>query len=123
MDIVSLEGMEFYAYHGCFAEEQKIGTYFLVDVALVTDVKQAARSDNLTDAIDYQKVYGLVKTEMQCPSHLLENVAERIAQSLLQYFTQMQEVRIKLAKRNPPIGGVVKQSSVSIIRKPESAFV
>ena len=35
MSQISIEGMEFFAYHGCFAEEQIIGTKFLVDLFLL----------------------------------------------------------------------------------------
>ena len=31
MAIVELENMSFYGFHGCFEEEQKIGTNFRVD--------------------------------------------------------------------------------------------
>ncbi|MGL4363765.1 MAG: dihydroneopterin aldolase [Bacteroidales bacterium] len=117
MDKISLEAMEFYAHHGCFSEEQKIGTYFLIDVVLTTDISKAAKSDNLADAIDYQKVYQFVQLEMQQTSHLLENVAERIATTLFNHFASVQEISIKVAKKNPPLGGKVQQSSVYITRK------
>ena len=48
--------MEFYAYHGCFAEEQIIGTRFLVDLYLDTDTKKAELSDELKDTVNYQEV-------------------------------------------------------------------
>ena len=41
MGIISLEGMDFFAYHGCFTEEQIIGTHFIVDLHLETDTSQA----------------------------------------------------------------------------------
>ena len=34
MSIISIEGMEFFAYHGCFTEEQIIGTKFRIDLFL-----------------------------------------------------------------------------------------
>jgi len=33
---IGLEGMEFFAYHGFYTEEQKIGTTFIVDVYIST---------------------------------------------------------------------------------------
>ena len=36
MSIISIEGMEFFAYHGCFKEEAIIGTKFRIDLFLKT---------------------------------------------------------------------------------------
>ena len=37
MAIISIENMEFYAYHGCFEEEQMIVTRFQVDLNMEVD--------------------------------------------------------------------------------------
>ena len=41
MSQIFLEGLEFYAYHGCFSEEQVIGTWFNVDAVLWGDFEKA----------------------------------------------------------------------------------
>ena len=46
--------MEFFAYHGCFDEEQVIGTKFLVDLYLETETKEAELTDDLSKTINYQ---------------------------------------------------------------------
>ncbi len=116
MDIISLEGMEFYAHHGCFAEEQKIGTRFTVDVHVAADLSRAAASDLLTDTLNYQEVYNIVRVEMERPSHLLEHVAGRIAAALTQKMEEVAQVTVKVSKLNPPLGGQVQASSVSLTR-------
>jgi dihydroneopterin aldolase len=57
MSRIALEQMEFWAYHGCFTEEQVIGTRFMIDLYLETDTSKAELSDNLNDTINYQSVY------------------------------------------------------------------
>ena len=47
MSIISIEGMEFFAYHGCFSEEQVIGTKFRIDLFLEVDTSTAEKSDQL----------------------------------------------------------------------------
>ena len=47
MGVIEIEGMEFYAYHGHYAEEQIVGNRFILDVTLITDCEKAAESDNL----------------------------------------------------------------------------
>ena len=78
MSWISIEGMEFHSYHGCFKEERVIGTRFIVDLWFEADTTAAEKSDNLKDTIDYQAVYQLVKGQMDESSHLLEHVGRRI---------------------------------------------
>ncbi|WP_372950764.1 dihydroneopterin aldolase [Mariniphaga sp.] len=116
MGIVEIEGMHFYAYHGHFEAERIVGNEFLVDVWLETDCLKAAASDNLEDALNYQAVYDLVKKEMQVKSHLLEHVAGRILDALLEEFTSIQKAKIKVSKLNPPMGGQIEKASVTLMR-------
>lgn len=113
MSRIALEQMEFWAYHGCFTEEQVIGTRFMIDLYLETDTSKAELSDNLNDTINYQSVYKVVKNEMQIPSKLLEHLARRILNNIFLNFPGVFYVKIKLSKLNPALGG--KIGSVSII--------
>jgi len=87
MAIISIEGMEFFAYHGCFKEEQVIGTKFNIDLFLTIDTSTAEASDNLHDTVNYQEVFQLVKGEMQVTSKLLEHVGRRIFRSHKDYIS------------------------------------
>lgn len=105
MSVISIEGMEFFAYHGCFEEEQVIGTKFRIDLFLDVDTSIAERSDHLKDTVNYQSVFQLVKKEMETPSKLLEHVGRRILDKIKQEFTSVKNARIKIRKLNPPLGG------------------
>ena len=52
MGQIQLNGMEFYAYHGCYQEEQVIGNHFLVDITMDTDMEKVSNSDDLGDALN-----------------------------------------------------------------------
>jgi 7,8-dihydroneopterin aldolase/epimerase/oxygenase len=116
MGVIEIEGMEFYAYHGHFAEEQVVGNRFIVDLTLVTDCEKAAKSDNLNDALNYLSVYMVVKEEMQIKSHLLEHVASRILNRLYNKFGQIGQAKVKISKLNPPMGGQIEKVSVTLER-------
>lgn len=116
MSTIALESMEFYAYHGCFKEEQIIGTRFMVDLYLEADTTEAEESDDLKTTVNYQEVYLLVKEEMDIKSNLIEHVARRILKKLTKKYPQLLDVRIKLQKMNPPLGGKVESVSVTIKR-------
>ena len=111
-----LNGMQFYAFHGCFDEEQRIGTHFQVDVSFRTDTSVAQRTDNISDTVSYLDVYQRVKREMQSPSHLLEHVADRIGEALLAEFPAIEEVTVRVHKMNPPLGGKLESVAVEITK-------
>ena len=116
MGIVDLENMEFFARHGCFEEERIIGNRFIVNLRMEVDVDKPAISDALSDALNYQQAYLLVKKEMEQPSNLLEHVANRIVNALYKEFSQLKKVTVKVSKMDPPVGGKVGSSSVTITK-------
>jgi dihydroneopterin aldolase len=114
MGMISVEGMEFFAYHGCFAEEQVIGTRFIVDFFFETDTNRAETDDDLKQTVNYQTVYQLVKKEMEIKAHLLEHVAHRILKSATSAFPAITAAEVKIAKLNPPLGGKVEKVCVTL---------
>ncbi len=111
---IILENMEFYAFHGCYAEERKIGCTYRVSVEMTLDLDAAGRSDQLNDTINYESVYQLVKCEMEQPSNLIEHVAFRIKWALLAAFPQLEGVTVSLTKVAPPLGGKIESAKVVI---------
>ena len=114
MAIIQLEGMEFYAYHGCFSEEQIIGSRFIIDVTFECDVHEAENSDILSKTIDYQDVYNTICGVMQIKSKLLEHVGRRIIIAVKERFPLIEDIKVKVSKCNPPIGGKVEKVSVLV---------
>jgi len=114
--IIELENMKFYAYHGHYEVEQTVGNHFLVNLLVETDGYNATQTDRLKDALDYQRLYAIVKEEMEIPSHLLEHVANRIAGKIKAEFAEVERVVVKIAKINPPMGGEMQQVSVTLER-------
>ena len=116
MGLIEIEGMEFYAFHGHYKEEQIVGSKFLVDLTIETDMEIPAVSDNLKDAVNYQQAYGIIKAQMEQKSHLLENIASRIMDALYSEMSGIKKARVKVSKMNPPVGGKVNSVSVIIER-------
>ena len=111
MGTIMLEGMEFFAFHGCFREEQIIGTNFIVDLSIEAETAEAESSDHLRETVDYVGLYQCVKKEMDQKSYLLEHVAKRIVDTLCKDFPAIKTIELKIAKINPPVGGKMHQVS------------
>ncbi len=114
MALISLENMEFFAYHGHFEEEQVIGTRFLVNLQFEADTEEAEISDDLSKTINYQTVYQMVKKEMETKSKIMEHVALRILTTVCEAFPSITWAKVKVSKINPPVGGKLDQVSVTI---------
>lgn len=111
-DIV-ISGMEFYALHGCFAEEKIIGTRFRVDLKLSTSVLEAAQHDDLSKTVNYQAVYKEVKLIMNEPVNILETLAYKILQMVNSKYPSVVHAEVTVYKLNPSIGGKVDSVSVT----------
>ena len=114
MSKISLEGMEFFAYHGCFSEEQIIGTRFIVDLWIDANTLEAEDTDKLSKTLNYQEIYLLVKEQMAIKSKLLEHVGRRILNVLQEKFPEIAHAEIKISKMNPPLGGKLKNVSLTL---------
>ena len=111
---ITLDNLRFYAYHGAEPQEAIVGAWFTVTVAIKADVTKAILTDDLNGTINYAKVADVIKAQMQIRSALLEHVAGRIAQSLLNEFPTLQSVTVTVRKENPPVGIPCQSSGFSI---------
>ena len=83
---------------------------------MTTDIRDAARSDSLKDALDYAKIVSLVVELADGQDfHLIETLAERIAGRVLSDFG-CDTVRVMVKKRTPVLSSRVGFVSVEIVR-------
>jgi dihydroneopterin aldolase len=116
MGLIQIENMEFYSFHGHFKEERIVGNKFIVDLTIETDMKVPVQSDNLKDAVNYQRAYEIVKMQMETKSHLLEHIAGRILDALYSEMEGIMKATVKVSKINPPMGGKIGSVSVVLTR-------
>ena len=101
---INLLGLRFHAYHGVLEQEQIVGNDYCLDVRMKYDISKAMLSDNIDDTLNYAKAYELIREEMMIPSQLLEHVAYRIGSRLIKQFPEIENIDIRLTKKNPPMG-------------------
>ncbi|MEM9990647.1 MAG: dihydroneopterin aldolase [Bacteroidota bacterium] len=119
MTRIALEGMEFYAYHGFYEEESKMGGTFIVDVDVNLNASKGAASDALEHTINYETIYFICKKEMKKTSKLIENVAHRILNQLKFQFGINHHINVRIRKLHPPLGGKVAAAVVEIEHLPK----
>ena len=99
---IELKGLKFYAPHGMYAEEAKVGNAFEVDVILHTGSPDT-KIDALDQTVNYVEVYTILAEAFAIRRQLLESLAMDIAESLHQRFPQIQKLSISIKKNHPPI--------------------
>jgi dihydroneopterin aldolase len=109
-----LEGMLFHARHGVFPEERILTGKFEVNLQLLINADSALQSDQVTDAVNYTAVFAIIKREMEQPVNLLERLAKKIMDSLYVELSNIQHIKIRISKLNPPVGGEMEKFSVEL---------
>jgi dihydroneopterin aldolase len=116
-DKIVIQGLEFYAYHGASDQEQAVGHRYEIDVELSVDTRAAAESDRLHDTVSYSRVARrLVQIGTQQQYRLLEALAGRMAQTVLEDFPTVQTVKLRVNKLCPPMNAIVAAVGVEITR-------
>ncbi|MEJ7658821.1 MAG: dihydroneopterin aldolase [Hymenobacter sp.] len=94
-----------------------MGNKYGVDLRLRTDPHAAGTSDKLAETVNYEVLYRVVLEEMQRPARLLEHLAHRILDRVMQEFSQVRRAEVSVSKFNPPLGGICHRARVTLVRK------
>lgn len=104
MDKMILSKIEFFGRHGLLSEENRLGQKYVVDVELYLDLSPAGVADYLELTINYDDLYEVIKKIVEGPPvALVEALAENIASALLDSYSRISEVTIRVTKPNPPV--------------------
>jgi len=117
MSTIRLKDIRLFANHGCLTEEEKIGSDYLVNLSVKANLVKAAETDQLRDTVDYVHLNKIVKEQMAIRSKLLEHVGKRIIDVIFEELPLVSQVKVSVAKVNPPIGGDVAEVSVTMKSK------
>ena len=86
-DRIDIVGLSVRAVIGIFDWERRRRQRVVLDLSLATDVRRAARSDRIEDALDYKRVSKRVQEFVRKSRFfLLETLAEEVARLLLAEF-------------------------------------
>lgn len=124
LDQIKIEGLEIFANHGVFPEENVLGQKFIVSVTLYTDTRKAGKTDELTASIHYGEVSAFITEFVKSHTYkLLERVAEELVEDMLQKFDGLEKVTLEIQKPWAPVGLPLKTVSVRITRSWHTAYI
>ena len=111
---VALHGAEFFAYHGFYPEEQKLGSRFLVDISVKFMPTGNLLDDEIGNTVNYEQLYNIASHEMQHTRKLIETVGQAIANEVKQKFPFVEKISVCIKKMDPPLRGKVGHSNVVV---------
>ena len=53
-DEIRIENLEFFANHGVYPEETRLGQKFMISLTMYTDTRRAGRTDELESSTNYR---------------------------------------------------------------------
>jgi dihydroneopterin aldolase len=115
-DRLAVRGIAVRGHHGVFDFERREGQEFVIDVVLGVDTRNAARSDDLQDTVDYGTLVDQVRSAVATdPVDLIETLAERIAEVCLSN-EQVADVEVTVHKPHAPIQATFDDVALTIRR-------
>jgi len=117
-NIIRIKNAQFYAYHGALKEEQNIGGKFEIDVDVYTDFSEAAKQDNLNLTTNYHEIYKFLDKIIHSHNYyLIETIAVKIANEVLNNFDGIKKIIVKVRKRSVPVGGMLDFVEAEVIKE------
>jgi len=121
VDVIRLNNMVFYGYHGVSAAEKETGRRFEVDCELEADLAPSGQSDSLTDTVDYVAVYNKIREIVEGKAFsLVESLATTIADEILRDFPVF-AIKLRVRKITPPIPGTIDNIEIEVVRRQPDA--
>ena len=102
MITIHLHNISFYAFHGVFEEERKVGGEYELNMEVKFEESVNVISE-LQESINYSDLYSIAKVQMNIPTALLETVIMSIGEKVYQQYSGIKEITISLKKIHPPI--------------------
>ena len=124
MDKIQIQGLEIFANHGVFPEENVLGQKFVINAVLYMDTRKAGKSDELAWSIHYGEVSQKIREYVEGHTRkLLESVAEGLAAELLLTVPHLKKIKLEIQKPWAPVHLPLKTVSVEIERGWHKAYI
>lgn len=112
MGIVALRGVEVFGHIGVEAHERRLGRKFLIDIDVKTSLKEAGKSDSISQIINYAEIAEIIHEEIEKEYKLLEAAAYNICKSIKERFDNTESIKVRIYKNAPFMKGNIKASMI-----------
>lgn len=115
-DRIELRGLRLLGVHGALSEEHGRAQPFEADLDVEADLAAAARTDDLSDTVDYAALVEAMARVVGSERYaLLESLAERMAEVAMSD-ERVRAVTVTIRKLRPPVAADLATAGVRITR-------
>ncbi len=112
---IRLVNCAFFARHGVYSEEEKLGQRFFVDATLNVNGANGIANDDIEGTVDYGVAFQVIeKIVTGTRRYLIEALALDLAKELLGKFESVDHVKITIRKPNAPVQGILDHVEVTL---------
>ncbi|HUZ19043.1 MAG TPA: dihydroneopterin aldolase [Acidimicrobiales bacterium] len=116
-DTIEIRGLRVLGTHGVLASEQERPQPFELDLDVVADLAEAARSDDLAETVDYGPLVAAARQVVETGRYrLLEALAVAVADAVLAE-PRVESVAVGVRKLRPPLAADVATIGVRVVRR------
>ena len=112
MVTVRLHNLLFNACHGIHEEEKILGNEYIVNAAFEFHETDAVIT-HISDTVNYEIIYNIIKERMNIATPLLETVVMETGNKIHNAFPDLKSISISIKKMHPPIEGMQGAAEVS----------
>lgn len=116
-DRIILRDLGFYGFHGLFAEEERLGQRFFVDLECGVDLTAPGETDAIGHTVSYADIYDVVKATFETKrTKLIEALGQNIITALFERFGDINWIIIRIRKPEAPIAMVRGEAAIELHR-------
>ncbi|MFZ9761390.1 MAG: dihydroneopterin aldolase [Candidatus Kapaibacteriota bacterium] len=110
---LTLNNVQFYSYHGVKSEEQTLGGRYQVDADIWYNPMSAVVSDDVAQAVNYEEIVFTINELVNGDSfNLIETLCYEITKELLERFSMIEKVTIRVRKLSVPLKHIIDHVEV-----------
>lgn len=113
--VIRMQNCAFFARHGLFDEEERLGQRFYVDAELTVDPDPGLEDDVMGSTVDYGAAFiEIEKIITGRRRFLIEALAFDVARALCEKFPRIASATITVRKPHAPVPGVLDHVEVTV---------
>jgi dihydroneopterin aldolase len=112
---IEIAGLVLFARHGVNEAEKQLGQRFILDIVMDADLAAAAKSDRITDTVDYGEATAIAEAAFRDKHfYLIEASAAHVAGAILAHFPKVHAVTVTVRKPSAPVPAVIDHVSATV---------
>lgn len=122
MDAIHLQDLTFFAHHGVYEEEARLGQRFSIDLTCWLDLSKASQSDLYEDTVCYGSLTKAIEETVTGQRfNLIERLAGAICETVFNTDARIEKVTVRVQKPGAPLPIATGLASVELTRNRPAA--